>query len=326
MILADKIINLRKKAGWSQEELAEKMDVSRQSISKWESARSIPDLNKILMLSNIFGVTTDYLVKDDLEETNEVVEDTDTGLKRLSLEEATDYLEKKVFASKSISKGVFILISAVTPLLFLLGLADQYSFSSNTAAAIGFIMLIAIVTYGVLQIIKVNHYTDDFNKIESSPFELEYGVSGIFKEKLKQYKPIYTKRLSISIVLFLTSVLPLLTVAFLINSSNMAIYMVVVLIVMIAMDVYNLIPASDYYNALNFILSEGSYAPHKRKETKRTEQLAAFYWPLVVAVYLAWSLWTMAWDTTWIVWPVAAVGFAAVIGLVGIFDSTTDEL
>lgn len=68
MILADKIINLRKKNGWSQEELAEKLGVTRQSISKYEGAQSIPDLDKILKLSEIFGVTTDYLIKDELEE------------------------------------------------------------------------------------------------------------------------------------------------------------------------------------------------------------------------------------------------------------------
>ena len=48
MILADKIIELRKKNGWSQEDLAEKLEVSRQSISKWEGAQSITDMNKIL--------------------------------------------------------------------------------------------------------------------------------------------------------------------------------------------------------------------------------------------------------------------------------------
>lgn len=85
MILADKIINLRKKNGWSQEELAERLGVSRQSVSKYEGAQSVPDLDKILKLSEIFGVTTDYLIKDDIEEeqyseyqgykTNEVILD-----------------------------------------------------------------------------------------------------------------------------------------------------------------------------------------------------------------------------------------------------------
>ena len=53
MILADKIVNLRKKAGWSQEELAEKMGVSRQSISKWEGAQSVPDMNRIKTFRSI---------------------------------------------------------------------------------------------------------------------------------------------------------------------------------------------------------------------------------------------------------------------------------
>ena len=68
MILADKIAKLRKKNGWSQEELAEKMNVSRQAVSKWESAQTIPDLGKILQLGNLFGVTTDYLLKDEIED------------------------------------------------------------------------------------------------------------------------------------------------------------------------------------------------------------------------------------------------------------------
>ena len=67
MILADKIITLRKKAGWSQEELASQLGVTRQSVSKWEGAQSVPDLDKIVQLSRIFGVSTDYLLKDELE-------------------------------------------------------------------------------------------------------------------------------------------------------------------------------------------------------------------------------------------------------------------
>ena len=51
MVLADKIMRLRKRQGWSQEELASRLNVSRQSVSKWESAMSVPELDKILMLS-----------------------------------------------------------------------------------------------------------------------------------------------------------------------------------------------------------------------------------------------------------------------------------
>ena len=64
MDFAEKIIMLRKQKGWSQEELATQLDISRQSVSKWESRMSVPDLDKVIKLSKIFGVTTDYLLKD----------------------------------------------------------------------------------------------------------------------------------------------------------------------------------------------------------------------------------------------------------------------
>ena len=74
-MLSEKIINLRKSRGWSQEELAEKLDVSRQSVSKWESGVSNPELDKIVAMSTLFGVTTDYLLKDVTAEERELIRD-----------------------------------------------------------------------------------------------------------------------------------------------------------------------------------------------------------------------------------------------------------
>ena len=68
MLLSEKIMSLRKRNGWSQEELAQQLGVSRQSVSKWESMASIPDIQKIMAMSELFGVSTDYLLKDELEE------------------------------------------------------------------------------------------------------------------------------------------------------------------------------------------------------------------------------------------------------------------
>lgn len=64
MNLSEKIMLLRKKQGWSQEELANRLNISRQSISKWESGQSQPDIDKIILLSQLFQVTTDYLLLD----------------------------------------------------------------------------------------------------------------------------------------------------------------------------------------------------------------------------------------------------------------------
>ena len=72
MIFADKLIRLRKQAGLSQEELASELNISRQSVSKWEQAQSIPDLDEIIQLSTFFNVSTDYLIKDEIENGDDI--------------------------------------------------------------------------------------------------------------------------------------------------------------------------------------------------------------------------------------------------------------
>ena len=63
MNMADRIQHLRKSKGISQEELADKIGVSRQAVSTWESDQSTPDLEKVIVMSDFFGITTDYILK-----------------------------------------------------------------------------------------------------------------------------------------------------------------------------------------------------------------------------------------------------------------------
>ena len=93
MILADKIIALRKRAGWSQEELAERMQVSRQAVSKWEGAQAIPDIDKILALSRLFGVTTDSLLKDEIEIDESARGADGAPVRRVTLAMASEFLD-----------------------------------------------------------------------------------------------------------------------------------------------------------------------------------------------------------------------------------------
>ena len=90
MKLAEKLFELRKEKGWSQEKLAEQINVSRQSISKWESGQVLPEIEKIIELSRIFQVTTDYLLLD---------ENSEKGASQVILEEGKDkyYKEAKSY-------------------------------------------------------------------------------------------------------------------------------------------------------------------------------------------------------------------------------------
>ncbi len=85
MELGKKIQSLRKKQGLSQEELAEKLSVTRQTVSKWELEQSSPELQYILQISEIFGVSTDYLLKDAADEP-----DIKTGISSSSLAEPSE--------------------------------------------------------------------------------------------------------------------------------------------------------------------------------------------------------------------------------------------
>ena len=68
MTFSEKLIKLRRREGLSQEQLAIKLDVTRQSVSKWESDVAMPELSKLITISELFGVTIDYLVKDEATE------------------------------------------------------------------------------------------------------------------------------------------------------------------------------------------------------------------------------------------------------------------
>ena len=95
MLLADKIVTLRKRAGWSQEELAAQLGVSRQSVSKWEGAQSVPDMQKVVQMSRLFGVTTDYLLKEELGEPEPAPAESAAPLRCVTMEQAADYLAQR---------------------------------------------------------------------------------------------------------------------------------------------------------------------------------------------------------------------------------------
>lgn len=321
MILADKIIKLRKQSCWSQEELAEKMNISRQSVSKWESTNSIPDLNKIIMLADIFDVTTDFLLKDEYETFDAVTESKEPSVTQITLEQALKYVEDKIDASNLVTKGVMFCLCSVVPLFFFLAMAgtNKLNMTDDVAAGLGVLSILIMVSIGVSYFIKTNQYESGIATIDSEPFELAYGVHSVIQEKLQKFLPRYNLRLSIAIFLFIVSIMPLIFANMFFEGEGITFMMLILLLFIIATGIYILIPVSARYDAYNNILKD-NFVTEKSKREKRTEKLAAFYWPLLTAIFLGWSLWTMNWGVTWIIWPVGAVLFAALVGLMELME------
>lgn len=330
MILADKIILLRKKNGWSQEEFAEKMGVSRQSVSKWEGAQSIPELDKILLMARIFGVSTDFLLKDELEEAEYVEErenDAEGEVCRISMEEASSYLAAVKETAPKIAFGVSLCILSPVALIFLIGCAEagKLAIGEELATGIGLTALILLVAAAVALFVVNGIKLDEYDRWEKEILELEYGVAGMVKERQKQEKDSFIFRIAAGITLCVLSPLPLfLSLAFG-EDPFIEIVSVCLLLIMVAVGVFLIVVAAIKNEATEKLLQEGDYTKKAKRQENKLSPLSGIYWCLVTAIYLGISFYFMNWDRSWIIWPVAAVLFAALWEIAKIFVKNKEK-
>lgn len=310
MILADKIIDLRKKAGMSQEELAEKLGVSRQSVSKWEGAQSAPDLNRILQLSQIFGVTTDYLLKDEIDipetvQAEEVYTDA-PALRRVSMGEANSFLEENRKNALRIAAGVVLCIMCPVPLVMLSGATHG---DGDAASIIGlpalFLMIAAAVGLFVLSGMKMKRY----EYLAKEGIDTEYGVSGMVREKMEAYQTKHILRIILGIVFIIFAVLPVITLGMTKDNVAVTVIGVPLMFLLISTGVFLIVPTAIINSGFNKLLEEESY----KRELKASDHdeftgaIQGIFWLLVTAGFLGYSFITGDWGRSWIVWPVAGV-------------------
>ena len=139
MKLSEKIIGLRKSGGMSQEDLAEKLAVSRQAISRWESGTAMPDANNLLQLSKLFGVTTDYLLNDDYQSDNDLpkvkeVRNDNTGQIMIYLVTLEVMILLMQFMTTVILQSVFFAFLSFLPFIAAIG-GFEYAYRKNELAA-----------------------------------------------------------------------------------------------------------------------------------------------------------------------------------------------
>ena len=323
MILADKIINERKKLGWSQEELADQLEVSRQSVSKWEGAQSTPDLNRILKMAELFGVSTDYLLKDEIAEISPamIVEDThpsNENVRQVSMEEATAFLSTIEKKAPWTALAVSLCIISPTVLIALAGISLTGVITETLAAAIGLAVLLLLIAIAVFIFIFTDRETKEFEYLEKVTIDTAYGVDGMVRDKKNKHDKKHTLFMAVGVILCIIAVIPLLVMgATLTDSSSEYILpgMVSVLLLVVALGVNLIIRSSMITESYDKLLQEGDFTPSGKKAAKTLGKVAGIYWSLVLGVYLAWSFITMKWEITWIIWPVTAVIYGAVVSI-----------
>ena len=313
MILADKIIENRKKNGWSQEELADRLGVSRQSVSKWEGAQAVPDMKKIIQMSEIFGVSTDYLLIDDIEEPKAPeVTPVDSGLeetvRQVSMEAASAFLEHNGRAAGTISTGVMMCILSPVLLILLSGLAEAEKIAMNTRIAemAGTAVLLIIVAAAVGMFVMTGMRGKEYEYLENIDIDTAYGVSGMARERRSQYAERHTRLLIVGIMLCIIAAVPLLILDMSNYSNNtdvLPIAGVCLMIMTVAAGVKMIVLTCIRQDGFDKLLEEGDYT----RLNKKAGKYDGVYWGIALAVYLIWSFVTNRWDISWIVWPIAGV-------------------
>lgn len=322
MILADKIVSLRKKAGWSQEELAEQLGVTRQSVSKWEGAQSIPDMDKVVQMSRLFGVTTDYLLKDELEEqTAAPVEEESSPLRRVTMAQAAEYLTRRKAAAPKVAFAVLLCVVSPVTLLLLSAMseAQRFPISENAAAGIGLCMLLVLVAVAVSIFLRTAAAVRDYRFLEEEPFETEYGVTGMVRQRQQEYAETRTRYTTIGVVLCVLAAVPLFAAVCVNGSDLLYVAAVGALLVLVGIGCLFLVNAGVYSGAMEQLLEEGDYTRGQKKHHKVRGTVTTIYWLVAVAVFLVYTYGPSGNGQpqySWIIWAVAGVLYAAVMGVV----------
>ena len=332
MILADKIIGLRKKAGWSQEELAQQLGVTRQSVSKWESAQSVPDMERVLQLSRIFGVTTDYLLKDEMEEaeasSDVIYSETEVQLRKVSMEEASEYL-RKAAAPKMALATFFCIFSPI--FLMLLGALSEISYfgiSENAAAGIGLCVLILFVAVGVALFLSCASKSKEYEFLEKEPFETEYGVSGMVKERKKEFKDTYNRLNMVGTIFCIVSVLPLFAAICIDTYDIVYIGAVCLLMIIAGVGVMAFVYAGTYGAAMDRILEEGDYTRQNKKRSGIVGAVSTCYWLIVTAIFMFYTYGPRGNGNpkySWVIWAIAGVLYGAVMIITNLIGKSRKE-
>ena len=284
MILADKITEERKKNGWSQEELANQLGVSRQAVSKWESAGAVPDLQRILQMSELFGVSTDYLLKDEMKAENityhESTESYAEPLKKVTMENANEFLDMKRNGSKVVANATSMCILSPILLIVLVTMAEDSVFhvSESLATVFGCVFLLGMVAAAVFLFITYGMSESHMEYFEKECFETEYGVSGMVREKKDSYEPIFIRGTAVGVVLCILAVIPTIIAESMEASDYYCGLSVGLLLFILAIGVNLLVRVGMVKSSYDTLLQEGEYTKEEKLFKKKTDTFSGVYW------------------------------------------------
>ena len=327
MTFSEKISALRKQKGWSQEELAEKLMVTRQAVSKWESAQSMPDLDKLVQLSEALGVSTDYLLKDEQAQSAPVPATAEQTVKprHVTQEEARRYLRLQMAAIPKTTLGVALCVWSPIALIGLPVLRStlNWGFPEEICSGIGLCVLLVMVAAGVALLLTAGGTLREFEYLEREPIETDNGAREQALHMQREMASFCTRQNTIGVVLCILSVLPLFALMCVPGVPD-GYYSLAVcaLLLLVGIACLLLVRTGSMRGAVDKLLEQGDYTRENKAKSRFVGAVSAAYWLVVTAVFLFYTFGPNGNGQpqySWFIWAIAGVLYGALMAALSVY-------
>ena len=291
MSLSENLQNLRKIKNMSQEELAEKLNVSRQAVSKWESGNGFPETEKIINICEIFDCSMDELVKGKItEDVKKDKNDYDTVFSK---------------AARGIALGVSIILVGVSIMLTLLGFAPNEQ-AEDTYALIGVVMVLIGVVFAVPMFIINGTMIDNFKK--KNPV-----MANVYsEEEVDQGKSKFTKSLAIGISIILVGVVIMLALLAT-KVFGESVMPVAFLMYFVTIGVGIIVYSGQMQEKFDIEKYNRENTQEFKEKEDKVGKICGVIMLLATIIFLVWGFCFSGWGIGWVVFPIGGI----LCGIVG---------
>ncbi len=313
MILADKLILLRKKSGLSQEELAYKLNVTRQSVSKWEGAQAMPEIDKIVEIGKLFNVSMDLLLNDNLQidETSNVKFQERKTI-RFSTAEAQSCINNANKSKLLFAIGVLLSILSFSGFIILFELSLHYPhvIGNFYAFIFGFAIFLVLFAAATALFLSVNNNENKLINIKKSCIELDSDAKHYVLNQKQNFNKTYFIFNLVGLILCILSLFPLIfgitgDIFPALTTKRITLLCYILFFILLAVGACLCAYVKHLDNVFNSLLQIENFSYAKiRLRTIKNLFLNIFY-PIVIITFMILLLTLTKWYLSWLIWPVA---------------------
>ena len=328
MDFSEKIAMRRRQKNWSQEELAEKRMVTRQAVSKWESAQSMPDLDKIVQLSELLGVSTDYLLKSDRDapeaETPPRTQEK-ASARRVTREEVSRFLTLQESTAPKISLGVALCVWSPIVLIGLTALGSVFhvKIPDSVAGGSGLCVLLGMVAAAVALFLTSGTKLKEFEYLEHDPVALDADAAALARQQEAEQAEECTRLTTIGVVLCIISAVPIFAVMCVGRTRDGYDSLAVcALLLLVGIACLLLVRAGSMRGAVDKLLEQGDYTRESKAKSRVVGAISAAYWLVVTAIFLFYTFGPNGNGQpqySWFIWAVGGVLYGALMAGLSIY-------